>query len=330
MWKNAERDFGLSTEEIEEGNLVRGANTKMNTDDSTVQSKAQYGRILPGATDHIFRELMKLEESDVFVDIGHGIGNTLLQASYTYGCESRGIEVVKTRNYLAEQFKANLEAQYRNHNEHNQPPAKIGKVTFRHGRLEQPKFREFLTDCNKSNGVIKALANNFNGVFADRCAKVNQNYFLDHYISGLFTMMKPGSILITLHPLLDLPPSLATITENRRRLFKLTTSSTASFYELEQFSIGKAKDSVSWSHGGGNKKNVMVYRYTRVQQPTDKAVFLCNNPKCPLAISETPIPATKRVFIEGEERVVVNHCSCKISEKSLRQRRKIDYTHYGY
>jgi hypothetical protein len=33
----------------------------------------------------------------IFCDIGHGIGNLVHQAAYTYGCESRGIEMVGDR-----------------------------------------------------------------------------------------------------------------------------------------------------------------------------------------------------------------------------------------
>lgn len=47
---------------------------------------------------------MKLTIHDVFVDIGHGIGNTLFQAAYTTGCSVRGIEVMKGRNFVAQRF----------------------------------------------------------------------------------------------------------------------------------------------------------------------------------------------------------------------------------
>ena len=38
----------------------------------------------------------------VFCDIGHGVGNLPLQAAFTYGCESRGIEMVGDRHDIAE------------------------------------------------------------------------------------------------------------------------------------------------------------------------------------------------------------------------------------
>lgn len=337
MWEFAEEDFGVTTEEIEDGNLVRGANNRMNNKDSVAQTKAQYGRILPEAMDKVFREVLELKPDDVFVDIGHGIGNTMMQASYTFGCESRGVEVVENRNFVAQRFRDNLKWQREVHQERDGRHTEPGRIRFQHGRLEEPRHREFLTVNSKykdmgdgrTTGTIKAFANNFNGVFADRCARAKQTYFLDHYISGIFALMKPGSIMVTLHPLLDMPPPLSVVTANRKR-HKLKTSRDASFYELDQSSIGVAKDSVSWSQGGGNNKKVAVYRYKRVKQSTDEAVFLCSNLDCPNAQSKKPIPATKIVEVAGEQLVVVNHCDCGISEKSFRQRRPVDYTSVQY
>jgi len=42
--------------------------------------------------------------NDIFLDIGHGIGNATLQCAFTVGCESRGIEIVPERCRVAEQF----------------------------------------------------------------------------------------------------------------------------------------------------------------------------------------------------------------------------------
>ena len=51
---------------------------------------------------------MNLQRSDIFIDLGHGIGNATLQAAYTRGCESRGIEIMQQRCFIAEQFKERL------------------------------------------------------------------------------------------------------------------------------------------------------------------------------------------------------------------------------
>jgi hypothetical protein len=48
MWKEVERNDGKSTEEIENSKVFKAANKKIF---STAQSSAQYGRLLPHATD---------------------------------------------------------------------------------------------------------------------------------------------------------------------------------------------------------------------------------------------------------------------------------------
>ena len=55
--------------------------------------------------------MLQLNENDVFVDFGHGIGNTCLQAAYTVGCEARGIEVVLDRHRIAELFRDDMHGQ---------------------------------------------------------------------------------------------------------------------------------------------------------------------------------------------------------------------------
>ena len=42
-----------------------------------------------------------LGKGHVFVDVGHGIGNLPIQAAFTRGCESRGIEMVGDRHDIA-------------------------------------------------------------------------------------------------------------------------------------------------------------------------------------------------------------------------------------
>ena len=48
---------------------------------------------------------MGVEKKNTFVDLGHGIGNACLQASYTIGCHSKGVELVDARFYTSEAFR---------------------------------------------------------------------------------------------------------------------------------------------------------------------------------------------------------------------------------
>ena len=53
----------------------------------------------------LFRDIMGVEKENIFVDLGHGIGNACLQSAYTIGCHSRGVELVDARFYASEAFR---------------------------------------------------------------------------------------------------------------------------------------------------------------------------------------------------------------------------------
>ena len=53
--------------------------------------------------------VLHLKRSDVFLDIGHGVGNTCLQAAYCIGCEARGIEIIKDRYQVSLDFAQKLD-----------------------------------------------------------------------------------------------------------------------------------------------------------------------------------------------------------------------------
>ncbi|CAK3807771.1 Histone-lysine N-methyltransferase, H3 lysine-79 specific [Lecanosticta acicola] len=60
-----------------------------------------YGELLPRFCSEIFRRA-KLNHEQVFVDLGSGVGNVVLQAALEVGCESWGIEMMKNPCDLAE------------------------------------------------------------------------------------------------------------------------------------------------------------------------------------------------------------------------------------
>lgn len=111
MWKAVEEDDGWETSQFEETNAFRRANTKISDQDTDGhnQVKAQYGRISFQATRAIFKHIAKLKYFQVFLDIGHGVGNTVLQAAYTVGSESCGIELVALRHERAEVYREKLQ-----------------------------------------------------------------------------------------------------------------------------------------------------------------------------------------------------------------------------
>jgi [histone H3]-lysine79 N-trimethyltransferase len=60
-----------------------------------------YGELLPPFSNMIFNQT-GLNENHVFVDLGSGVGNVVLQAALEIGCESWGIEVMSNPSSLAQ------------------------------------------------------------------------------------------------------------------------------------------------------------------------------------------------------------------------------------
>lgn len=315
MIELAELNHGLTTEDLEKGALVTGANTKMNKQDTQQQDKAQYGRLMPMACDDLLRNILDVQPNEVFIDIGHGIGSLVLQAAYTIGCQGRGIEVVEDRNFLATLFYNELEEQrIQLHENRDGRKTNVGSVEFRRGELQDPNHRDFLT-VGPNGECCKVFCNNFNGVFTFRSAKRTQMYYLDHFVAGLFALLRPGSALVTLHQLPFPVPCLDRANEIRKN-HRLPQRPDASFYKMEAISIGQAKDVVSWSYyGGGCTHEIIVYKYTRIKQekaPSGKASFLCCNGKCNCAIRGLWLPATMEVDQDGPSKIVVtDECECK-------------------
>ncbi len=306
MWKNWEKKTERM-DEVEDSRLIKRANNTMSPTDTDGQVKAQYGRVLPHAMKKMIK-ILELRREDVFLDIGHGVGNTCLHASFCIGCDSRGIEVVSDRHEIADKFRGGM---YAEHNGREEPRPEVGKVDLRVGRLEDPDQKEFLT-----KGITRAYVNNFNGVFAERSSKNKDKWFLDDYISGIFASMAPGAIMVTFHPLnlgLDRESS-----NSLRSKHNLEQSDHASYYDSEKILLGQAFCSVKWNKRSGNTNKIYVYKYRRLHQPGHHdAVFLCSNPTCKLATDMVPIPATT---VNEDGRCVINHCKCKFSPKNLRKR----------
>lgn len=50
-------------------------------------------------------ELTGLQRNEIFLDLGHGLGNAPIQAAATIGCEGRGLELVENRCLLSFAFQ---------------------------------------------------------------------------------------------------------------------------------------------------------------------------------------------------------------------------------
>lgn len=61
-----------------------------------------YGELLPKFVSNILRRDTRLKSNQIFVDLGSGVGNVVLQAALEIGCESWGCEVMDNACDLAE------------------------------------------------------------------------------------------------------------------------------------------------------------------------------------------------------------------------------------
>jgi hypothetical protein len=253
-------------------------------------------------------------KNHLFIDIGSGMGSLVMQAAFCLGIRARGIEMSGFRHKTALQCYAALEARLYDENKHFR-----GEVLLRHGRLEDPRHRVWLTQDDPSSDSgenIKAFCNNFNEVFGARASSSAPEKLPtpNHMLAGLFCGMGKGAELVTLCALDSLPPTRSSI--NKKRLMNgLPYSERAGFYEVEEFENPGGKDNLSWT-----LREFKVWKYTRVG--SDEATFLCSAKDCPH--NTRPLRGSREVNHMNEIWVVpVQNCDCNKSRAPSGRRRKL-------
>ena len=286
-----------------------------------MQISAQYGRLSFQTTNTVLTTILKVEASDVFLDIGHGIGNTVLQAAFTTSCqEVRGIELVPRRHQVAMEMREGF-LKIRKKERLFQPQI----IDLRNSGLELPQNKDFLIGISPdhSSATMKVFFNNFNAVFADGCKKASDAsaFTLDALVAGLFTLMKPGSMLVCLYPLpFACPPQ-----DQPQREQATLQVGTESFYSQQEIVLGPANKVFCWSSDSNHV--VKVYKYTRLHQEninSQQAVFLCPNPSCLHHTKGIPIPAVCPAQWGNIPFLAPNYCkNCRITPKNFRKRKAL-------
>ncbi|KAJ1983417.1 Nucleosomal histone H3-Lys79 methylase [Dimargaris verticillata] len=180
-------------------------------------SSQVYGEV-NGSLVHEMLSKTQLAPGQVFVDMGCGIGNVVLQVAAEVGCESHGIEIMERPSFLAmrqaEEFAARMQAYGLPH----------GKVVIRQGDfLNTPALHPTLSTAD----VV--LVNNY--AFSSG---------LNQQLLQLFLDLKDGAQIISLKSFVP--------TEN----FKITSRNAGSPESILQVKAYPYwSDAVSWTNNGG-------------------------------------------------------------------------------
>ena len=135
-----------------------------------------YGELLHPFITHILVDRLKMTSDQVFVDLGSGVGNVVLQAALEIGCESWGCEMMENAYNLADEQKKEFTERCRLWG------IAPGEVHLEHGDF---RLNEAILDVLKRADVV--LVNN--QAFT---AQLN-----DHLVR-MFLDFKPGCKIVSL------------------------------------------------------------------------------------------------------------------------------------
>ncbi|KAF9956071.1 Nucleosomal histone H3-Lys79 methylase [Mortierella alpina] len=195
-----------------------------------------YGEILPILTKE-FIQRTKLDQSKVFVDLGCGIGNVVLQVALQTGAESYGVEIMDTPAKFAKKQAKEFEARSRAFG------LSHGSVTMLHGDfLDTPGLPAILAKAD----VV--LVNNY--AF---------NSALNQSLLQLFLDLKEGCKII----------SLKTFVSLDHKINVRNAGSVESILRVKKYPY--YTNAVSWTHNGGEYYIATVDR-TAVQEFWERAM----------------------------------------------------------
>ncbi|WPG99300.1 Hypothetical protein R9X50_00211300 [Acrodontium crateriforme] len=174
-----------------------------------------YGELLPRFVSDIFTHT-KLNHEQMFIDLGSGVGNVVLQAALEVGCESWGIEMMKNPCDLAELQAAEFNARARLWG------LDVGTVKLLRGDM---------TAHEKIPGILQR---------ADVVLVNNQAFTpeLNDKLINMFLDLKEGAKVVSLKPFVPLSHKMA---------MRNIDSVVNQFVQIQREYFS---DSVSWSHSG--------------------------------------------------------------------------------
>jgi H3 lysine-79-specific histone-lysine N-methyltransferase len=197
--------------------------------DRAVSPKVELLKQYEAGSDNVYGELKPpfisealaeagLKSDQVFVDLGSGVGNVVLQAALEFGCESWGCEMMENACKLADAQQKEFAARCRLWG------IQTGQVQLKRGNFLEN--REILKTIQKADVIL-----------------VNNQVFtpeLNQKLTDLFLDLKDGCKIISLKPFVDDGHQVTS-----RHLFNPANLLVVT--KLEYFS-----GSVSWTDGGGS------------------------------------------------------------------------------
>ncbi|EME47625.1 hypothetical protein DOTSEDRAFT_69543 [Dothistroma septosporum NZE10] len=188
-----------------------------------------YGELLPRFCSEIFRKT-KLNYDQVFIDLGSGVGNVVLQAALEIGCESWGVEMMKNPCDLAE-----LQAK--------EFPARTGLWGLSAGSVNL--LRGDFTDDSRIREVLQR---------ADIILVNNQAFTpqLNDALINMFLDLKEGAQIVSLKPFVP----------EGHKIAQRNVASVVNHFVQQRFEY--FSESVSWTGQGG-----YYYIATKDRRPLD-------------------------------------------------------------
>ena len=126
-------------------------------------SSTVYGELMPALSHEMIR-LTKLREDSLFLDLGSGVGNVVVQASLQTGCKSYGIELMPHPARVARDMSEQIQIRCRMWG------VRVGEVELEEGNMLQSRRMDEL--ISKADVVLVD-----NKVFEESCQLVSRVWF---------------------------------------------------------------------------------------------------------------------------------------------------------
>ncbi|KAJ7232841.1 S-adenosyl-L-methionine-dependent methyltransferase [Mycena haematopus] len=180
-------------------------------------SSAVYGELMPSLV-HEILQITKLNEDSLFLDLGSGVGNVVVQASLQTGCRSYGIELNPKPAKVARDMAANFKVRCRMWG------VKVGDIELEEGdMLRSTRVNELIAQAD----VVLVD----NKVFEQSLNEQLRPKFLD---------LKEGAYVVSLAPFV---PSL------NARVTERNVDDISAIFDVTERSYHSG--SVSWGNNGG-------------------------------------------------------------------------------